>query len=400
MISIEEAYQHLEAAATALFNRPVPTERLPSHLALNRVLAQEITCGYASPPFDASAMDGIAYKHEDGRTQYTLVGTVAAGDTPDAITPQPGECCRIMTGAPVPSTTDTVQMVERLSFDANQVTIEQLPKQGANIRFHGENTAVGDKLYEPGTRITPGILAGLVTQGVRFVDVRAPLKVGVAATGDEVVDYRRPLKPGQIYNSNGPTIHALLNEDAVQVQQLGDLGDEKEQIEKVLEANTDLDILILSGGVSMGNFDLVPAAAESAGFECVFHKIHMRPGKPLWFGRHPSGTLLFGLPGNPVSAMVGALLYVRPTIQALLSNFWRKPLWAKANLAEDYFNKARLPCFIGATLESGENGLLAYPLKTSGSGDILRFSPMHSLLRLESETRYNWGDAVQVLLPF
>jgi len=400
MIEIDEAYKALAETFAAIESKPAATEALASHAALGRVLAEAVACRDPSPPFDASAMDGIAFAYQQDSTAYRCIGTVAAGDVPNQLLPKPGECVRIMTGAPVPASADTVKMVEYVRFEDEMAILTEPAEANSHIRYKGENLKPGDPLYEIGQTVTPGLLSGLLSQGRRFVSVRAPLRVGIAATGNEVVDYRRPLQPGQIYNSNAQTVAAVLAREAVSIQQLGTFPDRLEETRACIEANTDLDLLILTGGVSMGNFDLVPEAAEQAGFRKVFHKIRMKPGKPLWFGVHPSGTMLFGLPGNPVSAVVGSLLYIKPMISALLSGTFRQPCWGDATTLGPMTNRGKLTFFQGVRAEPGPRGLAVTPLATSGSGDVLRFSNFETLVRLSAHSSMNSGDIVQVLLPF
>ncbi|MDJ0837302.1 MAG: molybdopterin molybdotransferase MoeA [Acidobacteriota bacterium] len=400
MISIEEAYRHLAETYAGLSLKGSEQETVPTDRALNRALAEDITCRFPSPPFNASAMDGIAYHWSEEARAFRVIGTVAAGDIPDRLQPGPGECVRIMTGAPVPSGADTVQMVERVAFEEGRAELTEPCARGSHIRYRGENLEAGASLYAPGTVISPGVLAGLLSNGIRFVKVRAPLRIGIAATGNEVIDFRRPLQPGQIYNSNALTVGALLQAPNVEILQLGTFPDRMEETVACIAANTDLDLIVLTGGVSMGNFDLVPEAAETAGFERVFHKIRMKPGKPLWFGKHSSGCLFFGLPGNPVSAVVGTMLYVKPMVRALLTGQFREPAWCRAVLTAGIRNRGRLPFFVGAEILTEEGSLKVNPIKTSGSGDVLRFSIFETLLRLNPETEYNSGDGIQVLLPF
>ena len=353
------------------------------------------------PPFDQSAMDGVAFTYKEGESVYRLVGVIAAGDPPDAIKPGPGECARIMTGAPVPSTVDTVEMVEKIQVEEDRVTLVGAPRKGQHIRFAGENMKEGELMYPAGTRITPGILAGLTSQGMRYVKVQAPIRIGIASTGDEIIDYRLPLSPGQIYNSNSPTLEAALKRPGVEIQQLGVLPDRSEAITGWLEANRDLDVIVTSGGVSMGHFDLVPGAAEKAGFQKIFHKIKMKPGKPVWFGADEvRKTVFFGLPGNPVSALVGACLFVRPYVNALNEGKLKQPVWSSVRTGEDMSNPGKFTFFAGGRLSTEGADTRVFKIKTSGSGDVVRFGPLACLIRLEPHSEVKREKSVQLFLPF
>lgn len=399
MIEIQQAYEAL-AEAVGAFPPLEAGEPALTDASLGRYLAEDLPCLLDNPPFSQSAMDGIAFRFSKERQTYHCLGTVAAGDAPEGYQLDEGTCVRIMTGAPVPQTADTVEMVEKISFDGEMVRLLEPVNPGQHIRVRGENTKVDDRLYAKGTKITPGVMAGLLSQGHRYLPLKRKLRIGIAATGNEVIDYRQPLGPGQIYNSNAPSMAALLNSSAIDVCMLGTLPDDQERTRAMLSQMAELDIILLSGGVSMGNFDMVPDAAQSAGFQKIFHKIRMKPGKPVWFGRHERGTLLFGMPGNPVSVLVGTILYVLPSIAGILSGNFQQPCWGAARAASEFRNRGGLTLFQGVHLTQSSEGLYATPLKTSGSGDIIRFSTFQSLCRLAPGEALKRDDRVEVLLPF
>ena len=407
MIEVEEALR-LIGQAFEHSGALVGSDDMALETALGRVLSTPVECRLDHPGFDQSAMDGIAFRGASGG-RLRVIGTVAAGDPPDQLMPGPGECVRIMTGAPVPSSTDTVEMVEQVRFEtetdeagnAREIAVlEGEIHGGRHIRRQGENARAGEPLYPEGTLVRAGELAGLLSQGVRRVRVRRKIRIGIATTGDEVVPYHRPLEPGQIYNTNALALAGLLEAPSVEIVQLGVFPDDLVQTRACLEVNTDLDVLVLTGGVSMGRFDFVPEAAERAGFVPQFHKVRMKPGKPLWFGRHPEGTFLFGLPGNPVSAMVGTLLFVTPLVRALATGSFREPLWTSMPLATACANRARFPFFAGGSFTPTSTGLHVTPLPTSGSGDVIRFSHWDTLIRLPPSAEFESETTVQVLLPF
>ncbi len=399
MIDIEFAYDLLHQA-TAAFPPLSGTETLAADAALGRYLATPLACRFDNPPFSQSAMDGIAFRYDPECKQYHNRGTLAAGDTADTLKLESGGCVRIMTGAPLPSNADTVEMVEKLRFEGDQVHLTGPVQRGQHVRRQGENARVGDELMATGTRIGSATLAAVLTQGHRFLTVKRRLRVAIVSTGNELIDYRQPLGPGQIYNSNGPTLAALLASAAIDIQPFGAIGDTLESIRYFLQDNHEIDVFILSGGVSMGQFDLVPEAAARAGFQQVFHKIRMKPGKPVWFGRHPAGRLVFGLPGNPVSAWVTANLFVKPTLEALQSGAFSCPCWARARAARDLSNRGDLTLFMGVKLTQQADGLFADPSNTSGSGDAIRFSSAHTLARIGPGCEIKRGEPLEVLLPF
>lgn len=399
MIEIQEAYRRLaEVAVKSVIESDV--ESIATTAALGRILGSAVKAQSDHPAFDQSAMDGIAFRYSTSPGEMRVVGTVAAGDTPNNIHVPPGACVRIMTGAPVPADLDTVQMIEQVSIEDDCAVLKAVPTRGRHIRFAGENVRGGQVLYTVGTRITAGVLAGLISQGIRQVNVVRQLRIGVAATGDEVINVQQDLAPGQIYNTNSPAVAALLRTAATDVQDLGVVLDDEAALISFLEKHLHCDILILSGGVSMGDYDLVPGAAAQVGFEQVFHKIKMKPGKPLWFGRHAGGTMLFGLPGNPVSTLVGTMLYIKPVLETLVGGVFRQPLWGRARVETTVGNKGGLTVFRAGTLATRDDQLRVFPLQTSGSGDVYGFSTYETLLRLPPQTVIQAGEAVDVLLPF
>lgn len=408
MIELEQAWSLL-AEAVADVAGDGETQSLPLEAALGRVLADAVLARCDQPPFDQSAMDGIALAAALKQPGQTLVcpvdGVVAAGDLPDAVMPRAGSCVRIMTGAPLPRNCDAVVMVEQVRFEAGdpeRVVLVEDVAVGAHVRRRGENMQVGAVAAPAGARITAPMLGALLAQGVRRVCVRRPLRVGFATTGDEVVDYRRALQPGQIYNSNALAVAAALGDQggAMELQQLGVLPDDLAATETCLARCHDLDLVIVTGGVSMGRFDHVPQAARQAGYAPVFHKIRMKPGKPVWFGKHPKGALLLGLPGNPVSALVGTWLFAHPLVRALQGSPFCPPPMVHAPLDDEVRNRGRLPLFVPALLHSRAAGMSVSPLVTSGSGDAARFSFCQALLRVAPGAALKKGELVQVLLPF
>ncbi len=408
MIELEQAWSLLAQVAADVSGER-ETQSLPLEAALGRVLAEAVPARCDQPPFDQSAMDGIALAAALKQPGQTLVcpvdGVVAAGDQPDALLPREGACVRIMTGAPLPRNCDAVVMVEQVRFEAGDperaVLVEEVAV-GAHVRRRGENMRAGEPAAPAGARITAPMLAALLGQGVRRVRVARPLRVGIATTGDEVVDYRRALQPGQIYNSNALAVAAALgsHDGAMELQQLGVLPDDLEATETCLARCHDLDLVIVTGGVSMGRFDHVPQAARQAGYAPVFHKIRMKPGKPVWFGRHPDGPLLLGLPGNPVSALVGTWLFGKPLVRALQGTPFFVPPLVNAPLEDAVHNRGRLPLFVPAVCHNRDGGLSVRPLVTSGSGDAARFSFCQALLRVAPGAALKKGELVQVLLPF
>ncbi len=317
MLSFEQALERLLSAA-----QPVEEIRsLPLTAAAGRVLAAPQQSSVASPPLDNSAMDGYAVRLAD----ITVAGVclpvsqrIPAGTV--GTTLQPGTAARIFTGAPVPAGADAVIMQERCEHGEAGVVINHVPRANENIRRAGEDISVGDQILEAGIKLRPQDIALAASAGLPELPVYRRLRVGVFFTGDELVQPGEPLPPGAIYNSNRYALRALLEGLGCEVRDLGTVPDNLESTRDALRrAASDNDLIITSGGVSVGEEDHVKPAVEAEG-QLDMWKIAIKPGKPLAFGevRREGGKAWFiGLPGNPVSAIVTFLIMVRPFVLRL-----------------------------------------------------------------------------------
>jgi len=391
MITVEDAHDLIESC---LHQRGVSTDLgwCPTRKAAGRILAEDVRVAFDSPPYDQSAMDGYALAFGSYREVMPCIGTVAAGDQLDQLHPGPGECVQIMTGAPMPAKTDTVVMVEKTERNEEKVKFLDSPRRGQHVRRRASNAHRGQLLVAAGTPCRPNVIAALLAQGIWRVRVRAPLSIGVAASGQEIVPFFQPCRPGQILNSNGPALMVTLGAGQV-VEDLGIFPDRLDETTRLLSHYADRDLIVLSGGVSMGEFDFVPEAARAAGFRCVFHKVSMKPGKPIWFGVHESGCLMFGLPGNPVSAMVAAELFVLPLIRGIQTGDYRRPGWSRARLGLDLENSGSRTLFVGVRRQAD----WIEPVPMTGSGDVIGFAAAETLARLQPHSKAVRGDWVDVL---
>ncbi len=297
-----------------------PVERVALADALGRTLAEAVHSREDIPPFDNSAMDGYAVRSEDLRAlpaTLRVVEDIPAGTFPQRAV-EPGTCARIMTGAPFPEGADAVAPVEwtREAGDGT-VRFDQAPAPGDNVRLAGKDVGAGEEVFEPGQVVTPPVVGMLAMLGYPEVAVARRPRVAVIATGDELVDPAVPLGPGQIRDSNGPAL-------AAQVASAGGTPlpplrarDDRESIRAVVEQALEADVLLFSGGVSVGQYDLVKQVLDAQGMELLFWKVRQRPGKPLAVGTL-RGRLVFGLPGNPVSSAMCFEQYVRPALAKML----------------------------------------------------------------------------------
>ena len=339
MIGVEEAIARVRAVA-----KPLPGERIALADARGRVLAEYVLAAMPLPPFDNSAMDGFALR-ANGRviaagSEFAVEGEQAAGDAARAAR---GEACEIMTGARMPDGYDTVVPVEEIVVldrdDAQRptrirVTAEAHP--GQHLRRAGEDIAAGAIALRAGHVLDPFACMLLDALGIVDVAVRRRPRVAVFATGRELVaDPRRALASGEIRDSNGPYLEAKLREAGAEVVRRATLPDDANAFVAAVRDAVDasVDVVVSTGAVSMGRYDFVPEALAMLGAEIVFHKLRLRPGKPVLFARLPQGALFFGLPGNPVSTAVGERLFVETALRRMLGmadeTRWRLPLAAE-----------------------------------------------------------------------
>lgn len=340
-------------AALARLRSSIPTQGLPA-----------LRADRDDPALDRSAMDGLAVRAADGSAPRRVVGTLFAGDDPRRLTVGPGEAVAIMTGACLPPGADAVVPVERLRREGDQAFLEALPEPGDHVRRQGEQARAGKELLSAG-QLWNAARAGLAAQvGLELPLPRRP-RVGIAPTGDELV---RDPAPWQVRDSNGPMLAALAFRLGAEVQPRPRLADEATSLAEALRGMTDLDILLTSGGVSMGEKDLLPGVLKDLGAEILFHRIRLKPGKPMLAARLGSLTIL-GLPGNPVSAYLNALLFL-PVALAQLQGAEAPDPWKEGRLTEAVPNKGDRPLLHPCRLEEGR----LVPLSSRGSADLIRLA--------------------------
>ncbi len=356
----------MDAALARLMEYAVPvtgTEVLSVDAALGRILAAPIVSGVAVPPMDNSAMDGYALNTADWAEGRRLaVGQrIAAGSVGRALAP--GEAARIFTGAPIPPGADAVAMQEDCEVAGETILIWRAPRPGDHIRRAGEDMAAGQTVLAAGERLTPARLGVAASAGCTELTVCRPLRVAVFFTGDELVAPGRPLAPGQIYNSNRATLTALLGALGCEVIDLGDVPDDPDATVTTLEAaGHQADVVITSGGVSVGEEDHVKAAVARLGHIALW-RVAMKPGKPLVYGRVGAADFL-GLPGNPVSAFVVFCLFVRPFLLRRMGAVVREPLRFSVPAGFSWSKPGTRREFLRARIEDGRAVL--YPNQSSG----------------------------------
>ncbi len=372
MLSVQEAQAKVMERVRLL--EPRVHSLGPATLGL--VLAEDVASDLDMPPYDKSMMDGYAVYAADlaqGRAELTVIEEVTAGQVPRLPLGR-GQATRIMTGAPLPVGADAVVMVERTSLAGSTVHLEDKPPAAnQNIMRRGTEMRTGETVLSNGARLRPQELALLATVGRTSALVRPPARVAVLSTGDEIVEAPHKPGPGQIRNGNGPMLMAQSARAGAVPTYLGIAGDRLESLMPKVEEGLNSDILILSGGVSAGTLDLVPQVLADSGVEAVFHKVTMKPGKPVFFGvksgSGQSGCLVFGLPGNPVSAYVCFELFVRPAIRGLMG-LKSGPKVVTATLAEKFKFRTDRPTYHPARLDSEHGALVVKPVPWLGSPDL------------------------------
>lgn len=310
-------------------------EHIALRAALGRVLAEDIRSQINVPPYANSAMDGYALCGDDlpksGEVRLAVSGTAFAGH-PFNGTVQRGSCVRIMTGAPMPRGTDTIAMQEHVTREENHIIVGNGQKSGQHVRQAGEDIAAGSIILNRGKRLRPADIGLLASLGIAEAKVHRRVRVAFFSTGDELCSLGKALREGQIYDSNRYTLHGMLAQLGAEIIDMGIVTDNRAAVaDAFLEAASCADVLITTGGVSVGEADYVKETLAELG-QVNFWKIAMKPGKPLAFGKIRE-TVFFGLPGNPVSAMVTFHQYVRPALLQMMGETESAPTTVRLRLA-------------------------------------------------------------------
>jgi molybdopterin molybdotransferase len=388
MIAPEEAWRRIQER----ISERAPS-RTPRSAGLGRVLASSVAARVDVPPFDTSAMDGFAVEGEVSPGSILEVSaTLAAGDSPGH-TLRPGGAVRIMTGAPVPAGAHRVVPIEATELqrptdgDRLRVRFPEGASGPDHIRRRGEVSQRGATLLDHGHLLGPGALALLASHGVAEVEVHARPKVASITTGDEVVPPEREPAPGQIRDSHTDFLGAALAQLGIVNEPLGIAPDDPAALRQLVEAGLRRDVLLLSGGVSMGEFDLVEGVLAEQGCEPLFDSVAIQPGKPMVAAVHPGGWV-FALPGNPASAMVCYWLFVRPALRRMLGfddGFWRGALPATA-LAPLPAAKGRDLFLPGVVELDPQRGIGVRVVTPQGSHDVVAYAHGTALVRIPQGT--------------
>jgi molybdopterin molybdotransferase len=360
--------------------RPLDTEPVPIGAAIRRVTAQDVQARVDLPPFASSAMDGFAVRSADLPGTLRIVGEAAAG-RPYEKRLEPGCAVAISTGAVVPADADAVVPVERVVQSANTVEISEAARAGAHVRGRGGDVASGEVVMRAGTMLTPARLAAVAAAGVATVECRRRPRVGILATGSELVAPGEPLRAGQIYETNGLMLDASLSAAGADTVTEPSAADDEAVLREALERGLACDVLVTSGGVSVGEHDLVRAVERELGVEEVFWRVSIKPGKPVSFGVR-GDTLVFGLPGNPVSALVGCELFVKPALRGLQGVAEPLPRFETGRLTIGLRRNAERDEFVRARVRTDANEVVLEPIVGQESHMIVRSSAADALVHV------------------
>ena len=351
--------------------------------SLGLITAKDIRSPIDVPSFNNSAMDGYAMRFDGSSTNWDVVTTIQAGETSEKKI-EPGEAARIFTGAKMPEGADTVIPQELVEFDeSSRIVIYKEGKttKGSNVRVKDSQCKKGDLVLREGSLITPGVIGLLASVGLMEVKVYAPPGVAYVITGNELKEPGTTLKEGEIYNSNGPMLEALLNQVGIKDPKAFKVSDDKEELQKVINKTlAEQDLLILSGGISVGDYDFVKECLKNAGVEELFYKIKQRPGKPMFAGKK-NKQWVFALPGNPASVLSCFNQYVKPCLRGIMG---QQKVWEPdrfLSLAEDHQKKKGFTFIVKARTVADRVEIL----KAQQSFNLQAFSTADCLVELEEE---------------
>lgn len=386
MITIEQAYKIVLQDVKSL-----NTEKVSFTDSLGRILAEDVKSDIEMPPFDKSAMDGYACRKEDLSNPLEIIEVIPAGKTPEKVIGK-NQCANIMTGAPIPEGADTVVQVELTDVSGNTVNVLEAPKK-SNISYQAEDVEVGTKVLSKGIKIESQHIAVFAAVGYTDVLVYRKPQVGIISTGDELVEPQNKPALSQIRNSNGYQLIAQVKACGAVANYVGIADDTPEDtFNKVTKALNENDIVLLTGGVSMGSFDFVPQVLEQAGVKIEFDAIAVKPGKPTTFGK-ANNKYCFGLPGNPVSSFMQFDLLVKPLIYHLMGQDY-EPLDIRMPMGFEYKRRnADRRAYFPVIIEHGE----IFPVDYHGSAHIHALSSAHGIASIEiGKEEIKKGEMVHV----
>jgi molybdopterin molybdotransferase len=394
MVTVEQAEKLILAEAKSF-----GTETIYFEDALGRTLAEDIKADRDLPPFNRVTMDGIAVSHsaiERGGQSFKIKAVQAAGDNPISID-QPDECIEIMTGAALPGSVDTIIPYEHVEIRDGIATITTLgAKKGQNLHLKGADKKQGDIVAPKQQLVTPALISVAASVGRTELLVKKLPKVVVISSGDELVNVDNQPTPIQIRKSNSYTIKAVLGLYNMNADLLHIPDDAQVTKEKLNYCIANYDVILMTGGISMGKFDYIPKALDEIGIKTIFHKVSQRPGKPFWFGKHQNGVLVFAFPGNPVATFMCLHRYFLSWLNASQGLQAKQAVYAALN--KDFTFKPDLQYFLQVKLRFSEQGqIIAEAIEGNGSGDFANLADTDAFIELpKGRDEFKRGEVFQV----
>lgn len=386
MISVSEALDLIKTHTDQL-----PGVKIPLRSSFGCFLAEELVAPISLPSFRQSAMDGYAFR-SGATSDFEVIGECKAGDAVD-FELRANQAVRIFTGARVPDQADTVVMQEHVEVNGKKISILQLPEKSANVREVGEQIQAGDQVLPAGTKINESIIGFLASFGIMEVLVFNKPKITLIVTGNELQEAGSPLKPGCIYESNAIMLESALKSRGFDSVRILKVQDELEATKKIIAEGLEDDMLLISGGISVGDYDFVNAALQANGVQEIFYKVNQKPGKPLWFGKTEK-TLVFALPGNPASSLTCFLIYAFSALKIMSGNPDIALNFQTGILKHRTFNKFGKTLFILGTEKNGE--LEIYPKQASSM--LISYALGNALVMIpEQREELEAGESVQFL---
>lgn len=390
MISVEEAIQHVSQHAILGSTITISTKE-----ALGYIVATSVSACINMPPFRQSAMDGYALHISENADNYTVIGEVKAGDS-NIFTLKAGEAVRIFTGAAVPDTANAVMMQEKVTrLNDLEIRLEDLPILQQNIRLLGEQCVSGQCVLSENTILNPAALSFLISVGVKEVTVYRKPKVAIVVTGSELIDIETSYQKGKIYESNSILIKSELSYLGITDVNVLKVEDNYSATKNILsQALQDHDMVLVSGGISVGDYDFVGKALRALGTTEIFYKIKQKPGKPLFMGKY-NETFVFGLPGNPASALTCYYIYVQPLLKKFMGHSLIHLVRQQLPIQHDYMVKGVRAQFLKAKVEKGAVSVM----EQQSSAMIAAFIEANAYVFVpEYSTEIKEGELVEVIL--
>jgi molybdopterin molybdotransferase len=398
MITVEEADKIIQAAAASY-----GAEITPFEMALGRVLAEDIKADRDLPPFNRVTMDGIAVNFksvENGITSYRIKAIQAAGDNTIELDGA-DQCIEIMTGAALPASADTMIRYEDLELRDGLATITiglNTIKKGQNIHFQGADKKKNDLVAASGQLISPAIISVVASVGETELRVKKLPRVVIISSGDELVEVEHMPSPYQIRRSNNYMLKAALQQHGINARMVHIPDDPEITVSQIQLCLQNYEVILLSGGISMGKFDYIPQALQELQVQQLFYKVKQRPGKPFWFGRHGNGVMVFAFPGNPVATFMCLHRYFLPWLQTSLGLKAPAPVYAVLN--RDINFEPDLQYFLQVKLHTNEQAqVMAAPVEGNGSGDFANLAGTDAFMELPLEKKqFKKGEVYRVWL--